>query len=390
MIQQENNKIQFKIENKDFFCDADLVKSDEFIIQSVPRAYSVTFDENNNPFLSISNLLKKNKKNLLIIDKKLIDIYKPQFPIEPERVFLAEANEAFKTLESATAVLDFLQKNEFTKGEQLIVVGGGIIQDISAFVGAIYKRGISWVHFPTTLLAMCDSCIGGKAGVNYNGVKNQLALFSAPSAIYINQQFLKTLSDNEINSGLGEILKLCIIAGDYFIALYKSHVINGKVKSFSSFKNLIMASLCVKKSVVEEDEFELNHRRSLNYGHTLGHAIEALSGYEIPHGQAVVVGMILVNEISHAQGLLSKENLIALNTLCFDLINEQVSSCLKKICLNSIVSIIQKDKKTIGKLTSFVLLKSPGDICITTLELNEKLLSDIQYAFNKMVGDSRQ
>lgn len=385
MILSENTKVKFTIENKDFFCDVDLVKENQFTVQSIPRSYVVTYEENETPFSAVNALLQKNKKNLLVVDASLLKIYQPVLDIEFERIFVAQASEDFKTLDSVTKILDFLQRNEFTKGEQLIVVGGGIIQDVSAFVGAVYKRGISWVHFPTTLLAMCDSCIGGKAGVNYNGVKNQLAVFSAPFAIHINQQFLKTLSDNEINSGLGEILKLCIIAGDCFIDLYKTNVSHGKVKSFSNFKNLIMAALCIKKAVVEEDEFELNYRRSLNYGHTLGHAIESLSDYQIPHGQAVVVGMILVNEISYAQSLLSKENLDALNKLCFDLVNDHVLACLKKVSLDSIVGLIQKDKKTIGKYTSFVLLKSPGDICITKLELNEKMHSDIQNAFNKML-----
>lgn len=385
-MQLNVKQIKFTIEHEAFFCDADLVKAKQFTIQSIPRPYIVTCEENHNPFESISTLLQKNKKNVLIIDAKIFDIYQPHFDTESDRIFIAKASENFKDLDSVTKILDFLQKNEFTKGEQLIVVGGGIIQDISAFVAAIYKRGISFVHFPTTLLAMCDSCIGGKASVNYNGVKNQLALFSTPSAVYINYHFLKTLSSNEINSGLGEILKLCIIGGNYFIKLYSENVINGKVKSFSVFKNLIMAALCIKKSVIEADEFELNHRRSLNYGHTLGHAIETLSKYYIPHGQAVVVGMVLANELSYAQGLLSTDNLITLNKLCFNLINQHVLSCLRKITLENIIEVVQKDKKTIGQHVNFILLNAPGNIGIVKLKLNEKLLSDIHSAFNKLLG----
>lgn len=376
------NTIQFTIENKPFFSDPTLVNTAQFAIQSIPRNYAVSVEQNSTPFLHINQLLQENKKNLLLIDENVLAIYKPHLAVDASRIFVAHAAEAFKTWEGVSQVLDFLQKNAFTKGEKLIVVGGGIIQDVAAFVGAVYKRGISWIHFPTTLLSMCDSCIGGKAGINYNGVKNQLALFSAPTAIYINTHFLTTLPDNEITSGLGEILKLCIIGGDYFIDLYREHVSHGKVKNFDSFEKLIMAALCVKKAVVEADEFELNHRRSMNYGHTLGHAIESLSNYAIAHGQAVVIGMILVNELSYQQGLLNKTTLDSFNVLCFDLINDTVVTHLKKIKLENIIDLIQKDKKTLGSHTSFVLMKASGDTCFVQFELNDKLLADIQSAFD--------
>jgi 3-dehydroquinate synthase len=362
----------------------DLVHAKQFTVQSASRDYCVIFEENESPFLFISELLR-NKKNLLLIDAKLYHIYKSNFNFESNVIFIAEASEHFKSLEGVTKLLDFLQKNEVTKSEQLIVVGGGIIQEIAAFTCALYKRGISWVQFPTTLLSMCDSCIGGKAGINYGGAKNQLGLFSTPQSIYINQQFLKTLSNEEVNSGLGEILKYCIIGGNYFIELYREHVLSGKIKYFASFKSLIAAALSIKKTIVEIDEFESNYRRACNYGHTIGHAIEALSNYQIPHGQAVVLGIILVNEISHIQNLLSKKDLDALNKLCFDLVSQDTLSCLKKISLDGVIGLIQKDKKTMGKYTNFVLLKSPGDICIAKLELNEKLYVDIQNAFKKLL-----
>ncbi|MDP1573516.1 MAG: 3-dehydroquinate synthase family protein [Coxiellaceae bacterium] len=377
---------KFSIEKKDFFYDIDLFNQDKFIIKSIPRNYLLSFDVNENPFCHVKELLAENKKNLLLIDQKLLEIYKPTIDISADRIFSVQATEDFKTLEGVTNVLNFLQKHEFTKGEKLIVVGGGIIQDVAAFVGAVYKRGISWVHFPTTLLSMCDSCIGGKAGVNYNGVKNQLALFSAPSAIHINLNFLKTLSENEINSGLGEILKLCITGGDTFIKIYRENVCSGKVALFENFKKLITAALCVKKSVVEEDEFELDHRRSMNYGHTLGHAIESLSNYQIPHGQAVVVGMILVNTLSYEQGLLTETQLHSLNELCCDLISNNVIEALKKIKLEEIIGLIKKDKKTIGDNTSFVLMKNSGETVFVKLKLDGKLLSRIQSAFDSLLN----
>lgn len=374
----------FYIQEKIFLCDHKVINKNNFEIKSVPRNYTVNFDEQEDPFIKISHLLFENKKNILLIDQKIIDIYKPRIEIGLNRVFAIPATEGSKTLESVTKILDFLQQHEFTKGEKLIVVGGGIIQEIGAFSGAIYKRGIDWIYFPTTLLSMSDSCLGGKASMNYKGIKNQLGLFSTPSEIYINVNFLKTLSESEIYSGLGEILKLCIIGGDYFITLYKENISNGKIKAFKNLKQLIAAALTIKKAIIEEDEFELDHRRGMNYGHTIGHAIESLSNYVIPHGQAVVVGMILANIISYQNNLLCNSECDFLNSLCRALINDHVYSCLKKIKLETLGSFLKKDKKTLNDQTTFVLIRKPGETFFLKFKIDnilsqliEKALSDL-------------
>ncbi|MCX7119782.1 MAG: 3-dehydroquinate synthase, partial [Legionellales bacterium] len=222
-------------------------------------------------------------------------------------------------MEGVLALYDFLHQHQITKGETLVVVGGGITQDISAFVAATYKRGINWVYFPTTLLAMSDSCIGGKAGVNYRGSKNQLALFSAPQSVMINTEFLRTLAAKDIQSGLGEILKLCITGGKHLVDFFQQSVEFGTAKQFDRFKPLIMNALAVKRAVIEVDEFEQNIRKGLNYGHTIGHVIEAMTDYAIPHGIAVVIGMMIVNQLSFEQGLLARKDCLAINGACFSL-----------------------------------------------------------------------
>jgi len=374
-------KIKFVIDHKDFFCDPHLIRDNQFSIHSTLKDYLVSFKENSSPVLEISNLLNQNKKNLLLIDKNIFKLYQSEFNISPERIFIADATEFFKTLDGVTAVLNFLQKNELSKNEALIVVGGGITQEVGAFVAAIYKRGIPWHYFPTTLLSMCDSCIGGKASINYNNAKNQLGLFSPPTQLIIYPEFLKTLSRNDIQSGLGEILKLCIIGGEYFIKLYQSHVTHGNVTSQNSFRYLIEAALCIKKSVVEEDEFETNYRRSMNYGHTLGHAIESLSHYKISHGQAVVIGMILANDLSYQKKLLNKAGRDFLNQLCFDLLDKSVLLYLRNINFDNIIDFIQKDKKTMGEYIYFVLIKALGETCFEKFKIDEQLFLDIQIAF---------
>ncbi|PPS22398.1 3-dehydroquinate synthase, partial [Brachyspira murdochii] len=330
---------------------------DMFEVKSSPRNYSV-FLSNNDPKNEIINFFNENNNNILFIDKNVYNLYFNNIDIDKDRVYLFDAIEENKIVENALELIKFLENRNFTKLETMIVCGGGIVQDIGAFVGATYKRGIKWAFFPTTLLSQCDSCIGGKTGLNYNGVKNQVALFSAPTQVIINTNFLKTLSDYDIRSGLGEIAKLCITGGDYFFDLYKNLVINGNVSSLEDYKKLILSALFVKKAVIEYDEFEFNIRKSLNYGHTLGHSIEVMSNYKIPHGQAVSMGAIIANKLSYIYNYLGKEKLYSINSYLFDIINKKD---LEKLNIDRTLELIKKDKKVQGNILSLVGIRDIGD-----------------------------
>lgn len=363
----------FFIENKKF-CVQDLSLKNSFIVKSVPRPYSVVWDDSSKSSGVINNLVLKNKGNLLLIDKNVYLLFKDTLNIPKERIFIARASEKFKTINGVIKLIDFLRRHDFTKGEQLIVAGGGIIQDVAAFVCACYKRGIPWVYLPTTLLSMCDSCIGGKTGINYKGAKNQLALFSAPSRVIIMPGFLKTLKKKEINSGLGEILKLCITGGRVSLDRYKRAVCSGKINSEDCYKRLILGALAVKKVVVEEDEFELNYRKSLNYGHTIGHVLEIISDYRIPHGQAVVAGMIVVNELSFKKGLLSERQKSELLPFLFELLDIDL---FQKIKFNSFEALLRKDKKNTGNIVNLVIIESIGRTKFLPLKIESSLLREI-------------
>lgn len=168
---------------------------------------------------------------------------------------------------------------------RVVVIGGGMVQDIGAFVSSIYNRGIEWIYWPTTLLAMADSCIGGKSSLNSEYAKNKIGTFSCPTSVVINRRFLDTLDFGAIRSGLGEILKLCMI-GDALDIYEKSDEVQ-KIK----------ISLLIKKSVIEVDQFDKGIRRTLNYGHTVGHALESMTGYKVPHGIAIIKGMLVENKL---------------------------------------------------------------------------------------------
>ncbi len=366
---------EFLIEGKKFFMPEDFSSKTDFVVKSVPQDYPVTIKNNPDIVEEIQQLLDSNERNLLLVDERVYGLYFKDLKIDENRLYKAKATEEFKTLEGVVDVVAFLEKNEFTKGEKLIVIGGGIIEDVGAFVGAAYKRGIKWVYYPTTLLSMCDSCIGGKTGINHHGVKNQLALFSAPCEVVINIAFLKTLSEFDIKSGMGEILKLLVTGGKTPLQVYIDNVVNGKVKNFESYKPLILSSLAVKKAVVEEDEFEKYYRKSLNYGHTVGHAIEALSNYKIPHGQAVIMGMVIVNKIAMDRGLLNQEDYELTQTLSKELLGKSI---LKEVNLNGLDKLLKKDKKTTGNLVNFVIISELGDTKFLKIELDEKLTAEIE------------
>lgn len=372
------SNLSFKVEEKAFSSDSKILEAERFVVRSVPRPYGLSFDGRPNPWEVINERLSENAKNLLLIDENIYKIYGKNIKIEKDKVFVARATEEFKTIEGVLKVVDFLQKNKLTKGEKLIVAGGGIIQDVGAFTGAVFKRGIFWVYVPTTLLSMCDSCIGGKTGINHGNAKNQLALFSAPAEVIINVNFLKTLDPSAINSGMGEILKLVITGGGSFLDAYSKNVTNGKVINFPVYRKLILAALAVKKAIVEEDEFELNHRRSLNYGHTMGHVVEVLSNYRIPHGQAVIIGVIIADRLSLNRNMISEKEVESIEKLSLELLSPEIRGIVRALKVEEMASLLQKDKKTLGNKIYFVLIRKPGDTIFVPIEINSSFVSEIE------------
>ena len=369
--------LTFKIQDREFLIPAESLTESSFEVQSFLRPYKVTIQERIDAVLE--TLLKESRKTLLLIDKKVHAHYGHLFSaISPDDVLLAEATEEFKGVQGALQVLDFLVERELSKGDTLLVVGGGIIQDVGAFVGAVYKRGIDWVFFPTTLLAMADSCIGAKAGINYRGAKNQLALFSAPSQVFLYLPFLQTLRTEDIKSGLGEIAKLHIIGGREMFNAYTSAVGRNEVPTLSMLREFIGGSLAVKKVVIEADEFECNYRKGLNYGHTLGHAIEALSNYAVSHGEAVVLGMLIVNDLAQRRNVLRTQEQEELRELFMPFIDDPLKQKLRGLSVDDLGLFLRKDKKTIGEQLHFVMLRSIGDMIFLPLHVDKGLLEEIE------------
>lgn len=366
--------MNFTIEDKQLSVSQDFSNVNNFEIKSSPTPYKISWVDDS-VYEKIKSIMLENPNNILFVDEKVYDLHLKNLGINKENIYKVKATETEKDIKSVLKFIEFLEKKNFTKAETLVVVGGGIPQDIGAFVGAAYKRGIKWVLFPTTLLSMSDSCIGGKTGINHNKSKNQLALFSAPQEVTINPKFIETLEPSEIKSGLGEILKLLITGG--MLDIYEKYVSNGQTENY---KPLILASLNVKKEVIELDEFEKLYRKSLNYGHTLGHAIEVLSDYKIPHGQAILIGILIVNQISFVRNMLSEQENLKIRKLAQDVVD---LSQIKKIKTDKLADLLRKDKKTMGKVLTLVIIEKIGDTKFLKVELDEKILAEIDDILQK-------
>ena len=258
-------------------------------------------------------------------------------------------------------------QNNFNKKNKLIVIGGGITQDVGGFASAIYKRGISWTLIPTTFLSITDSAIGGKVGVNRNS-KNMLGVFMAPNKVIISSQFLSSLKEEDIISGLGEALKLCLIGGSHAFSEFNKYYMNDHM-------NIIKLSSSIKKSIIEYDELEKNERRVLNYGHTFGHAIESTTNYFIPHGIAVLYGMYIINKLFY------DDKHFEINELIYSMIPDK----FKKINIDydTFIRHVLNDKKNNGDEICFIVLDEVGKTNIIfkkMSEINEKL----QYIFDSI------
>lgn len=247
-------------------------------------------------------------REVLIGDRRVLDAHSEHLAplLERVRVLEIEASEAQKSYEGLTPVLDDLIRGGFRRGDRLIALGGGITQDVTAFIASVLYRGVDWIFLPTTLLAQADSCIGSKTSINFSEFKNQLGGFYPPRRIVIDASFLTTLPRPEILSGLGEMAHYFPIDGEEAFARYATGL-PAALDDGSSIPALIRESLEIKKGYVEIDEFDRNERQVFNYGHSFGHALESVTDYAVPHGIAVSYGIDLANLVSVNFGFLDPE-----------------------------------------------------------------------------------
>ncbi len=377
--------IEFKIEGKRLKYNTENLYKNKFIIKSIPQTYNVEFKNKISDLgIYFKNKFNSSNSRYVIWDNNIFNLYGSKLKSLNNNHFLFNAIEANKNAKNVFKIIDILQSINFTKKETLVSIGGGITQDVSAFTRSIYKRGLDWSYIPTTLLSMADSCIGAKTALNHKGVKNQLALFSSPKEVIICSEFLQTLSFKDIESGYGEIIKLVIIGGDYAIDEFIK-ISNSKLTDINKITKLIKLSLQIKKVIIEKDEYEFDIRRSLNYGHTIGHAIEPVLNYKIPHGIAVSIGMIFENHIAVKLGFLESKIGLKYNKLISNYISNEYWKMLKNIDIKKVYLNILQDKKTLHKTVNFAVPISPNSFGILKIEKNELSPIKLKKIFREVI-----
>lgn len=303
-----------------------------------------------------------------VIDRNVYDLYKSRFSaVDTDRLYLVDPVEEKKNMETVLDIISFWKQIGVRKNWKVICFGGGITQDVTTIASNLYLRNIDWYFFPTTLLAMCDSCIGGKCGINLGQYKNQIGVFYPPKKIIIDIAFLDTLTEIDYLDGWGELLKFSLTSDPAFYEKLK------KEDSYIPCANIaqyILDGLLVKKRIIEEDEFESDLRRVLNYGHTFGHALEAYSHNEIPHGKGVIWGIDVVNFIAWKEGLISEDIYLDVKALIKrSFLKEEVIVKDPK----RLFQIIKTDKKVKANVLSFAMLDAPSHLIVHPMTIDERL-----------------
>ena len=317
---------------------------------------------------NIDDIIKKNnlkfKKCIIIFDKnipkKYINLLKFKIKNKDKVIFQFNSSEKNKNFKTVISILEKLFKNNFSRGDLLIAIGGGIVGDVSGFAANIYKRGLKFINIPSTLLAQVDSSIGGKTGINNKFGKNLIGTFYQPDLVLSDISLLKSLSKREIICGYGEILKHSLITKKSVFKFLKKN--QKKILNVESpfIEKAIIESCKVKKYIVQKDEKEKGLRKLLNLGHTFAHAFEATLNFskKLNHGEAVLMGLKSEILFSYKKKIISKKNMLEI----FDhlkLIDTklEINNFFKKKDIKKMLRFMESDKKNISSKINLILLK---------------------------------
>ena len=286
------------------------------------------------------------------------------------------SGEENKTIEICYQLWSTLAHYKADRNSLLINLGGGVITDMGGFVASTYKRGINFINIPTTLLAQIDASVGGKVGVDLEGLKNMVGVFNEPEAVYVNPNFLKTLDKKQMLSGYAEALKHALISDkDYWDLLKK-----GMLSDAKQWEGLITKSVQIKNDIVLIDPKEQNQRKLLNFGHTIGHAIEsfALKNDDLPllHGEAIAIGMICESYISYKTAGLNKAELEEVTQI---ILNFYAPYKIETSNYNQLLELMTNDKKNEDGGINFTLIKSIGEGLINQTAASELIIESLDY-----------
>lgn len=288
--------------------------------------------------------------------------------------FAFEAGEVHKTLDTCVGIWEWMTENNFDRKTLILNIGGGVTGDMGGFCASTYKRGIRFINLPTTLLSQVDASVGGKLGIDFKGFKNHIGLFNQPEGVLISEEFLGTLPEPELRSGYAEVIKHGLIRNEnYFNSLKTENWQN------QSWKDIISVSVGIKREVVEKDPKEEGLRKILNFGHTIGHAVESHyldTPLHLLHGEAIAIGMVAEGYLSHKFLRLPKEQL--------EIIQQKLLTVYGKIHIDekdfdTIIDLCFQDKKNEGNVLNFSLLKRIGDCDFNIVVGKEAITEALEY-----------
>ncbi len=347
------------------------VTQDRMIIKSEQGDYPVDFVAEVG---MVPALVGAGPETFVFIDEALVELYGEALSgLLEHPTYRIKADEESKTLAGVSLFVDWLLANKATRSARIVAIGGGVIQDVATFACHIYYRGVPWTFVPTTLLSQADSCIGAKSSINVLPLKNQLGVFHSPSHVVICSEFLNSLPEIEIDSGYGEIYKLALTNEGAFFDELTEALSNGGHRN-PQVLQLIRKALESKRQVIEKDEHESDLRRVLNYGHSFGHALEALTHNEVPHGIAVMWGMDLINFLGVRWGLTNPVTaarvraVLAANT-------EYTIGTIPSA--RELVDTLKRDKKVRKGVIYFAVLHDEGDLRIVPKPLDDTLVTEV-------------
>lgn len=313
----------------------------------------------------LTNMAKflPDARTVIITDTVVRRLYQDKFP--DVDVIAIGCGEKIKTLDTVRRIYEQLIDLNMDRGGFIVGIGGGIVCDVAGFAASTYLRGVRYGFVASTLLAQVDASVGGKNGVNFGGFKNMVGVFNQPDFVICDMELLATLDQRQRLCGFAEIIKHALIAdGDMFHYLER-HCMSALALNPQVIEKLVCDSVRIKSEVVAKDEYEQGERRKLNFGHTIGHALEKTTG--ILHGEAVGVGMVAAAAFSAAKGFLSSDDLARITTL----ISQYHLPTKINVASERLFEGMQKDKKRAGQKIHFVFLRRIGEASVESVTLDE-------------------
>ena len=328
----------------------------------------------------LQNLGCENRRICIVTDSKVNELYGEEVLGLLQDKCLKAVKYAFpngeehKTLDTVKGIYTFLIKEGFDRRDLLLALGGGVVGDITGYAAATYLRGIDFIQVPTTLLSQADSSIGGKTGVDFDGYKNMVGAFYMPKLVYMNLAVLNTLEDRQYFSGFAEVMKHGLIKDAMFYEWLIENMYEICERDLDVLQEMLKRSCTVKKMIVEKDPTEQGDRALLNFGHTIGHAIEKAKNFKLTHGECVALGAVAAAFISWKRELLSMEEYYEIRDM-FVPFNLPIS--VDELDPREILELTKSDKKMEAGKVKFVLLKKIGKAVIDRTVTDDEILAAI-------------